>query len=124
MAFNPDDKIQWENLAPTLQALLEKKIQDGSKQYFDSNINRYVNIAINSSNKYTDSKDAVLRTLLETNKDAITNDMANLSNNNQAKYAELKRFYDDLNSRLNGKEFIKSKDKVNNIEFKYEKKKR
>ena len=29
MAFNPDDKIQWENFSPTLQKLLEKKIKEG-----------------------------------------------------------------------------------------------
>ena len=42
MAFNPDDKIQWENFSPTLQKLLEKKIKEGGEDYFNNHINTYV----------------------------------------------------------------------------------
>ena len=72
MAFNPDDKIQWENLAPTLQALLERKMEEHSRNYFNSHINKYVNIAISSSNSYTDSKVSYLQSLIESNSRAIS----------------------------------------------------
>lgn len=72
MAFNPDDKIQWENLAPTLQALLEDKMEEHSRNYFNSHINKYVNIAISSSNSYTDSKVSYLQSLIESNTRAIS----------------------------------------------------
>ena len=72
MAFNPDDKIQWENLAPTLQALLEDKMEEHSRNYFNSHINKYVNIAISSSNSYTDSKVSYLQSLIESNSRAIS----------------------------------------------------
>ena len=72
MAFNPDDKIQWENLAPTLQALLEDKMEEHSRNYFNSHINKYVNIAISSSNSYTDSKVSYLQSLIENNARAIS----------------------------------------------------
>ena len=65
MAFNPDDKIQWENFAPTLQALLERKMEEHSMNYFNNHINIYVNQAISSSNSYTDSKISQLQSLLE-----------------------------------------------------------
>lgn len=72
MAFNPDDKIQWENLAPTLQALLEDKMEEHSRNYFNSHINKYVNQAISSSNSYTDSKVSYLQSLIESNTRAIS----------------------------------------------------
>ena len=56
MAFNPDDKIQWENFSPTLQALLDKKIKAGGQDYFDNNINKYVDKAINASKNYTNTQ--------------------------------------------------------------------
>ena len=56
MAFNPDDKIQWENFSPTLQALLEKKIKAGGEDYFNNNINKYVDKAINTANSYTNTQ--------------------------------------------------------------------
>ena len=116
MAFNPDDKIQWENLAPTLQALLEKKIQEGNKKYFDVHINSYIGRAIETSNKYTDQKAAALQKLINKNESNINK----LSNNSQTGFTELKNSYNNLSSRLDGNEFVKSKDKANKIELKYE----
>lgn len=116
MAFNPDDKVQWENLAPTLQALVAQKIQEGSKQYFDTHISSYIGRAIETSNKYTDAKAAALQTLINKNGDAITK----LTTNNQTEFTELKNSYSNLNGRLDGNEFVKSKDKANKIELKYE----
>lgn len=56
MAFNPDDKIQWENFSPTLQALLERKIKEGGEDYFNNHINKYVDKAINTANSYTNAQ--------------------------------------------------------------------
>lgn len=56
MAFNPDDKIQWENFSPTLQALLDKKIKAGGEDYFNNHINQYVDKAINTANSYTNTQ--------------------------------------------------------------------
>ena len=56
MAFNPDDKIQWENFSPTLQALLDKKIKAGGQDYFNNNINKYVDQAVNTSKNYTNTQ--------------------------------------------------------------------
>ena len=56
MAFNPDDKIQWENFSPTLQALLERKIKEGGEDYFNNHINKYVDKAINAANRYTNAQ--------------------------------------------------------------------
>ena len=116
MAFNPDDKIQWENLAPTLQALLEQKIQEGNKKYFDVHINSYIGRAIETSNKYTDQKAAALQNLINKNESNINK----LSNTSQTGFTELKNSYNNLSSRLDGNEFVKSKDKANKIELKYE----
>ena len=118
MAFNPDDKIQWENFSPTLQALLEMKIKAGGEDYFNKHIDRYINNAINSSKAYTDNKVSSLQVLLTNNKD----DLTNLSKATQTQYTELKNSYNGLNGRLDGNEFVKSKDKANKIELKYEQK--
>ena len=68
------------------------------------------------------SKISSLNSQLNTESNERKAAITKLSNDVQTKYAELKNLYNGLKGRLDGNEFVKSKDNANNIALKYEQK--